>query len=108
MTEIKIYTTDQTFLDDLNAARIEGVEASYRPTMAFDTAETIFTIVVSAAASTGLKLFADWLLSRLKNSPPPTRLTINSQTVNADNVVTIINNFHPPSKGSEKSEEQRS
>jgi hypothetical protein len=106
MTKIKIYTTDQTFLDDLNAARIEGVEADYRPEMAFDTgAETILTIVVSAVASTGLKLFADWFLSRLKNSPPPTQLTINSQTVNAENVVTIINNFHPPSKGSEKSEE---
>ena len=106
MTEIKIYTTDQTLLRDLNAAGIEGVKADYRPEMAFDTgAETILTIVVSAAASTGLKLFADWLLSRLNNSPPPTQLTINSQTVNAENVVTIINNFHPPSKGSEKSEE---
>jgi hypothetical protein len=92
MIEIKIYTTDQTFIDDLNAAGIEGVKADCRPEMAFDIGtETILTIVVTAAITKGVGLFADWLLSRLRNSPPPTQLTINSQTVNAQNVVTIIN-----------------
>jgi hypothetical protein len=71
MIELTIITTDQTFLKDLNFAEIEGVSAEYRPTMAFDTAETILTIVVTAVASTGLKLLADWALSRLKNTPPP-------------------------------------
>jgi hypothetical protein len=93
MTEIKIYTTDQTFLDDLNAAGIEGVKANCRPEMAFDTAESIWTIVVTVGATAGLKFLGDWMLSRLKRSPPPTQLTINHTTINAQNVVTIINNF---------------
>ena len=57
MTEIRLYTTDQTFLDDLNAAGIEGVEADYRPEMAFDTGgtESILTVVITVGATAGLK-----------------------------------------------------
>jgi hypothetical protein len=61
--------------------------------MAFDSADHILTIVVTAAASTGLRLVAEWILSRLRGAPPPTQLTINNQTVNAENVVTVINNY---------------
>jgi hypothetical protein len=93
MIEIKLYTTDQKFLDDLNAAGIEGVEADYRPEMAFDSHESILTVVITVGATAGLKFLGDWILSRLKTSPPPTQLTINHTTINAENVVTIINNF---------------
>jgi hypothetical protein len=93
MIEIRIHTTDQTFLNDLNAAGIEGIRADSRPKMAFDTAESIWTIVITVGATAGLKFLGDWMLSRLKQSPPPTHLTINHTTINAQNVVTIINNI---------------
>jgi hypothetical protein len=93
MLKISVITTDQTFVKDLNSAAIEGVRADHRPTMAYDSAEHVLEIVITAATSVGLKLVADWLLARLKNAPPPTQLTINSQTINAENVVTVINNY---------------
>ena len=94
MVEITVTTTDQAFLEDLNSARISGVMAVYRPTMAFDTAEHILTIVVTVAASTGFTLLADWVRSRLQSKPPPTQLTINNITVNVENVVTVITNYN--------------
>ena len=39
MAELRILTTDQTFVDDLNAAGIGGVTAKYDPTIAYDSAE---------------------------------------------------------------------
>jgi hypothetical protein len=74
----------------------QGLKASRltRPEMAFDTGgESLLTIVVSVAASAALKFLGDWILSRLKSSPPPTQLTINNTTINAKNIVTVINNF---------------
>jgi len=93
MLELSVITTDQTFVKDLNSAGIEGVRAEHRPTMAYDSAEHILEIVVGAAAPVALKFVADWLLARLKKAPPPTQLTINHQNTNAQNLVTIINNF---------------
>jgi hypothetical protein len=34
-------------------------------------------------------------ISRTKGTPAPTPVTINNQTINAENVVIVINNFHP-------------
>jgi hypothetical protein len=92
MLEISVITTDQTFVKDLNSSGIEGVRADHRPTMAYDSAEHVLEIVVTAAGPVALKFLADWLLARLRKAPT-TQLTINHQTINAENVVTVINNF---------------
>ena len=102
MIEMTVITTDQTFLENLNSAGIGGVRADYRPTMAFNSDEHILTIVLTVVGSTALKLLADWILARLKNAPAPTQLTINNQTINAENVVTVVTNYidtQPDPKG---------
>ncbi len=64
--KIKIMTTDGTFVEGLNGAGIKGVRAEYRPTMAYDSAEHICEIVVTAIGSTALKLAADWIIAHWK------------------------------------------
>ncbi len=49
--ELKVFTTDAAFVDDINSAVIEGVRAAYRPTAAYDGAEHLFEIVLGAATS---------------------------------------------------------
>ena len=90
MLEIDVTTTDGAFVSGLNAAKLEGVRAEYRPTMAFDTAEHICQIIVSMAPSAAT-LFTAWLTHRLKKTPAPPTVTINNHTtINAQNVVQII------------------
>lgn len=90
LVEISATTTDQTFVADLNAAKIEGVRASYRPTMAFDSADHIVQLVISMVPSAAT-LFAAWLNQRSKKNPAQPTLTINNQPViNGENVTVII------------------
>jgi len=96
MLELKVKTWDRAFADDLNSAEIEGVRAAHRPTMAYDSPEHVFEIVITAATPVALKFVADWIAARLKAKPTPQdRPTIiNNQTLtNAETVVTIINNY---------------
>jgi len=93
MLELKVITTDQAFVDDLNSAGIKGVRADYRPTMAYDSAEHILEIVVTASTAAVLKLVGDWIIARFKTKSPTTQITINNQTIiNGETVVTVIQN----------------
>jgi predicted RNase H-like HicB family nuclease len=91
--EIKVLTTDEGFVAGLNSAGIEGIHAQYRPTMAYDSAEHICEIVITAIGSLGLRLAGDWIIARWKNDKP-TEASINNQIVsNAEQVTVIVNNF---------------
>ncbi len=93
MLEIRVFTTDETFVEDLNAAGIEGVRADYRPTMAYDSAEHVFEIVIGAVSAAALKFAADWIMLRLKKQPPSQMVINNCDVTNAENVAIIINNY---------------
>jgi hypothetical protein len=55
MLELSVITMHQTFVEKLNSAGIEGVRATYRPTMAYDTGtESICEVVVVAATAEAL------------------------------------------------------
>jgi hypothetical protein len=92
MLKLKVITTDQRFVEDLNSAGIKGVRADYRPAMAYDTGgEHVFEIVVTAATAGMLKLVGDWIIDRFKRTPP-TQITINNQTIiNAETIQNAIN-----------------
>lgn len=91
MLKLRVITTDEKFVEDLNSAGIEGVRASYRPTMAYDSAEHIFEIVVTAGTGAILKLVGEWTINRFKRNPPK-EITINNQTIiNAETIQTVIN-----------------
>jgi hypothetical protein len=94
MLELNVFTTDLSFVEDLNFAKIEGISATYRPpSMAYDSAEQVFDIVVSASSSIGLGLVTNWIYGRFRTKPPK-ELTINNQTIiNAENVHIVINNY---------------
>jgi len=90
--QIKVITTDPDFVADLKIANIEGIEAFYRPTMAFDTAEHIFQIVVQGSATVALNLFSAWLYDRIKSHKAKKMLLNNQDVVSApDKITTIIN-----------------
>jgi hypothetical protein len=96
MLELKVKTWDRAFVDDLNSAEIEGARAAHRPTLAYDSPEHIFEIVIMAATPAALRLVADWIAARLKAKPTPQDrpMIINNQTITkAETVVTIINNY---------------
>ncbi len=93
MLEINIMTTDQTFVEGLNSAEIEGVRAEYRPTMAYDSAEHICEIVVTAIGSTALKLAAEWIIARWKKEKPKEACVNNQIFNNAEQITNIVNNF---------------
>ena len=91
--EISVLTTDQTFVEGLNAAGIQGVRAEYRPTMAYDSTEHICEIVIVAIGTVGLHLVADWIVARW-NKEKPKQMDLNKVTINnADQIVTVINNY---------------
>jgi len=90
MLKIHVTTADGAFVGDLNAAKIEGVRAEYRPTMAVDSMEHIAQIVVVVASQVGGRLFSEWLASRLKKPLTPPIAINNYTTINAQNVVQII------------------
>ncbi len=86
MAELRVLTTDENFVGELNAAGIEGVRADYRPTMAYDSAEHIFEILITGLTLEAFKLFGKWVVQRFKKTPPK-QFTI----VGGDNSVNIIN-----------------
>lgn len=89
--EIKVTTTDETLVRDLNTAGLEGVRAEYRPTMAFDSAERVLEAVLQVACPTGGMLLAKWLQIRLRKPNARNSTTIiNQTTINAQNVVVVI------------------
>jgi len=94
MLELHVFTTDQEFVADLNAAGIDGVRAEYRPTMAYDSMEHLCEIVLMAATAEALRLAAAVIVDRLKKKPP-TQMEVDGKTViNGDNnVMLIVNNF---------------
>jgi hypothetical protein len=93
MLEIRVFTTDQSFVGDLNSASIEGVKAKYRPTMAYDSAEHVFEIIITVAAPVALTLIKNLLVERLKKEVPK-QLVIHNQVVNnAEGVVIIFQNI---------------
>jgi hypothetical protein len=58
MLELHVMTMHHNFAEALNAARIEGVRAEYRPTIAYDTAEEhIREIVIVAVSVEGVRYF---------------------------------------------------
>jgi hypothetical protein len=93
MLELRVFTTDETFVEDLNAAGIEGVRADYRPTMAYDSAEHVYEIVIGAASGAALKFAADWIMLRLKKQIPSQMVINNCYVKNSENVTIIINNY---------------
>ncbi len=93
MLEIRLLTTDQTFVEALNSAGIDGVRADYDPTMAYDTAEHICEIVIRALGPTALTLAAQWVAARWRKEKPKQASINNHVVANADQVVTIINNY---------------
>jgi len=91
--EVNILTTDRTFVEGLNAAGIKGIQAAYRPTMAYDSAEHIYEIAIIAMESVTLKLVADWISTRWKIDRPA-ELIINNQIINnTDQIIGIIDDF---------------
>jgi hypothetical protein len=85
-------TTDQKFVELLNSAGIKGVIAKYHPTMAYDSAEHVSEILVTAMGSVALKLLAEWIIMYW-NKEKPSKMIINNHTVsNAEQIATIINN----------------
>jgi hypothetical protein len=103
MLNIRILTTDQTLVPELNSSGIAGASAKYDPTMAYDSAERVCEIVISAIATGGLKLAGEWLVARWKKKPP-SQISINNQVVNnAEHVTIIINNVVIEKKDAESS-----
>jgi hypothetical protein len=93
MFEIRVFTTDQTLVGGINSANIEGVKAEYKPTMAYDSAEHVFEIIITVAAPVALALIKDLLVERLKKEVPK-QLVIHNQVVNnAEGVVIIFQNI---------------
>lgn len=89
--EVKVTTTDETLVRDLNSAGLEGVRAEYRPTMAFDSAERVLEVVLQVASPTAGMLLAKWLQIRLQKPNARTSTTIvNQTTINAQNVAVVI------------------
>ena len=87
MAELRILTTDQTFVDDLNAAGIGGVTAKYDPTMAYDLAEHLLEIVIGGIAAELIRLLRERIVERFKKTPPKQFTIVNS----GNNAVNIIN-----------------
>ena len=98
MSELRILITDETFVDDLNAAGIEGIYAEHDPTMAYDTVEHIYEIVVTGIAVKSFELFAQWLIDRLKKKPPEQFTIVNS----GENAVNIINYISSEAKRAQR------
>ena len=93
MLEIRVLTTDETFVEDLNAAGIEGVRADFRPTMAYDSADRVVEIVIGAVSGAALKFVSDWIILRLRKQLPSQMVINNCDVKNAENVTIIINNY---------------
>ena len=95
------------YVKDLKLAQIQGVEAEYKPTMAFDSggADQALQIAISIASSVDAQLLAEWISGRLKKGSP-NRLEINNQSINANNVVVIINNIQAQNKKPDTSQDE--
>jgi hypothetical protein len=94
MLELHVFTTDQEFVADLNAADIDGVRAEYRPTMAYDSMEHVCEIVLTAAIAEGLRLAAAMIADRLKKKTPKQMEVDGKNVINGNNnVLTVVNNF---------------
>jgi hypothetical protein len=96
MTEglrVTVTTTDANFVSDLRKADIAGIEASRRPIPSFDSAETLYQVVIEAATADGLALVSSWLYERIKFGRF-SKMTLNSNNVirNPDRIMMIINN----------------
>jgi hypothetical protein len=96
MTEglrVTVTTTDSAFMADLRKAAIPGIEAQFRPTPAFDNAETLYQIVIDSETPDGLALLSTWLHERIKFGNY-SKMTLNSNNVirNPDRIIIIINN----------------
>ncbi len=91
MSELRVLTTDEGFVEDLNAAGIDGVRAEYRPTMAYDSAEHILEIVITGLTLKAFELFGQWIVQRFRKAPP-SQFTIVNSGENAINIINYIDN----------------
>jgi len=96
MTEglrVTVTTTDANFVSALRKADIAGIEANLRPIPAFDSAETLYQVIIEAATPDGLAQVSSWLYERIKFGRF-SKMTLNSNNVirNPDRIMVIINN----------------
>ena len=114
MTEglnVTISTTDTQFMSDLNHEGIDGIVATFGPTLAVEDADPIYRILVSAATTSALGRLSAWLYERVQFGKS-SKMTLNNNNIlrNPDRITVIINtqilqyqsaNKEPKASGSE-------
>ena len=95
MTEglnVTISTTDTHFMSDLNREGIDGIVATYGPTLAVEDADPIYRILISAATTSALGKLSAWLYERVQYGKS-SKMTLNNNNIvrNPDRITVIIN-----------------